>query len=377
MKKLFAIATMFLFLIIFNSKSNCDEIPNQQISMSNMQTPQGIPTMQMPSGMSMPQDGQMMPQGMPSMPQGMMPPQMGQGGMPQGMPTMQMPSGMSMPQDGQMMPQEMPSMPQGMMPPQMGQGGGMPQPTMQMPSGISMPQGMPNMQMPPNMSMPQGQQMMPQGMPSMPQGMMPPQMGQGGMPQPTMQMPSGVSMPQGMPNMQMPPNMPMPQGQQMMPPGMSSMPQMPQGTTQEQPSIPTAKDPDNIIGKAMTDPNLSSFMQAVQSAGQFDNAQMTDKPAPFIVFAPNNAAFKTAKTTLTPQAKKELKALIKYLVCTGVPLEQQIKDSLPSQIETLAGAKITINADKTVSKDNANILYSISCSNGTIHVIDKVLTPTK
>jgi uncharacterized surface protein with fasciclin (FAS1) repeats len=248
---------------------------------------------------------------------------------------------------GSQMPQMQPCQP-GMMPQQI--------PNIQMPQ---MPQGMqaPQMQMQPNMMQPQT-----------PQGTQAPQIQMQGQPQiqPNMMPPQ---MPQGMQTPQMQPNM--------MPPQMPQGMQTPQGIqTQGQPSAaPATQGIGDIIEEGKKNPDLSSFLSAVQIAGKTEDAKMTTPPAPFIVFAPNNAAFAAANI---PQTKDALKPFIKYLVTVGIKnITDQTKDKLPAQLESIAGAKITINADKTIGAEKANIVQSIPCSNGTIHIIDKMLTPVK
>lgn len=137
--------------------------------------------------------------------------------------------------------------------------------------------------------------------------------------------------------------------------------------------VPTAMG--DIIDEAKKVADLSSFLEAVQLAGKTEDAKMTTPPAPFIAFAPNNAAFTAANL---PKTKDSYKPLVKYLVTVGIKdIAAQAKDKLPEQLETIAGAKLTINADKTVGTEKANITQSITCTNGTIHIIDKMLTPVK
>lgn len=152
-------------------------------------------------------------------------------------------------------------------------------------------------------------------------------------------------------------------------------------TTPVAPATPVATAPaattmGDIIAEATKIADLSSFLQAVQIAGKTEDAKMTTPPAPFIVFAPNNAAFTAANLA---QTKDVYKPLVKYLVTTGIKdIAAQAKDKLPAELETLAGPKIAINADKTVgATEKANITQSITCTNGTIHIIDKMLTPVK
>lgn len=122
----------------------------------------------------------------------------------------------------------------------------------------------------------------------------------------------------------------------------------------------------DIIVEAGKNPDLSSFLEAVQIAGKTDDAKMTTPPAPFIAFAPNNAAFAAANL---PKTKEAMKPLIKNLVTVGTPLDKQGKEALTGELETIAGLKLKADQIKQL------IVGSITCSNGTIHIINKVLIP--
>jgi uncharacterized surface protein with fasciclin (FAS1) repeats len=107
--------------------------------------------------------------------------------------------------------------------------------------------------------------------------------------------------------------------------------------------------------------------------------------SPFTVFAPTNAAFasfltETGFSGLSAIPANVLETTLKYHVVTGANVQStsltngQVVNTFASQSFTIGltgGAKIT-DANNRVS----NIIATdVQCSNGIIHVIDKVLLP--
>ncbi len=119
---------------------------------------------------------------------------------------------------------------------------------------------------------------------------------------------------------------------------------------------------------------LTEFVQAVAISDLTDSAKKQGPPAPFTVFVPKNEAFAASGLAKTRDA---LRPVIKFHVIPGKKLAKT--DLKPDRIETIAGSKVEILSADQVKGQNetAKIENSFECSNGFIHVIDKVLTPTK
>ena len=153
----------------------------------------------------------------------------------------------------------------------------------------------------------------------------------------------------------------------------------------------------HIIDKVILPANKNIVETAVLKAPEFttlvaavDAAELRatlSGPGPFTVFAPTNAAFATAATTLgltgvadflLPANKALLTKILKYHVVSGTVLKAEIP--VGAAIPTVQGETISISAafaitDKTAIKSNI-IITDVFTSNGVIHAIDKVILPT-
>jgi uncharacterized surface protein with fasciclin (FAS1) repeats len=130
----------------------------------------------------------------------------------------------------------------------------------------------------------------------------------------------------------------------------------------------------DIIDTASKKPELAAFVSALALAELTDNARAQKPPAPFTVFAPNQAAFAAAALA---QNKEAMRPVMKFHVVPGKNLP---KDQLvPGQLESISGNKIEVLTGGQVkgANETATIAESLPCSNGILHIIDKVLTPTK
>lgn len=145
-------------------------------------------------------------------------------------------------------------------------------------------------------------------------------------------------------------------------------------TAQPRPAADAAAS-KTIVGVAAGDPQFSTLVKLVKSAG----LATTLSKGSYTVFAPTNAAFaKVPKSTLTAlgKDKAKLKAVLLYHVVKGrVPASKVVK---LKSAKTLNGASVRIkvkggsvylNGSTKVTKTD------IKASNGIIHVINKVLLP--
>jgi uncharacterized surface protein with fasciclin (FAS1) repeats len=141
-----------------------------------------------------------------------------------------------------------------------------------------------------------------------------------------------------------------------------------------------------IVTHATANPNFTSLVGALTAAGQPDFVGILSGTGPFTVFAPTNDAFTALNTELAPGgiagvSSANLTKVLKYHVTNGNVLaasltEGQVVSTLqtPQTFTVLltGGAKIK-DANNRIS---TIIATDVQCSNGVIHVLNKVLLPT-
>ena len=133
----------------------------------------------------------------------------------------------------------------------------------------------------------------------------------------------------------------------------------------------------DIVDTAVSAGQFKTLAAALGAAGLVETLK---GPGPFTVFAPTDAAFAklpagTVESLLKPENKAKLTAILTYHVVPGsVKAEQAIK---LDDAKTVNGAMIKISTEhgKVMINDATVVTADISASNGTIHVIDKVLLP--
>lgn len=122
---------------------------------------------------------------------------------------------------------------------------------------------------------------------------------------------------------------------------------------------------------------FKTLVAAVQAG---DLVDVLKSKGPFTVFAPTDEAFAalpkgTLESLLKPENKSKLQAILKYHVVAGkVPAKTAMT---LSEAETVQGSKIKIAVkDGSVMINNAKVIKAdVMCSNGVVHVIDKVILP--
>lgn len=140
----------------------------------------------------------------------------------------------------------------------------------------------------------------------------------------------------------------------------------------------SAQSSSNIVQTAAGDKNFSTLVAAVKAAGLVD--ALSGK-GPFTVLAPTNEAFGrlpkgTLKSLLKPENRARLQQILKYHVISGrVPAKAVVK---LRNAGTLVGQRVRIEASDTrVRINDATVTRTdVACSNGIIHIIDRVLIPT-
>ena len=134
----------------------------------------------------------------------------------------------------------------------------------------------------------------------------------------------------------------------------------------------------NLVETAVSAGSFETLVAAVKAAGLVE-ALSGDKP--MTVFAPTDEAFAklpagTVEMLLKPENKDLLKSILLYHVVPGDVRAEQVVDLKAAQ--TANGQRIAIQVDGgKVRVDEANVIKTdILTSNGTIHVIDRVIMPS-
>lgn len=134
----------------------------------------------------------------------------------------------------------------------------------------------------------------------------------------------------------------------------------------------------DIVDTAVGAGSFNTLVAAVKAAGLVDTLK---GDGPFTVFAPTDEAFKalpagTLDTLLKPENKGLLTSILTYHVVPG----RADADAVLSKTNwtTVNGQRVDISVDNgTPMIDGASIVTTdIECSNGVIHVIDRVILPS-
>ena len=134
---------------------------------------------------------------------------------------------------------------------------------------------------------------------------------------------------------------------------------------------------DNIVETAIANDDFNTLVTAVLAAGL--DTTLSDESTLFTVFAPTDAAFSLLDTTflnnLVNNDTTNLTTILTYHVLPGVVLSTDLSNNMTAT--TVEGTDITVNiTDEKVYINDAMITTAdIMCSNGVIHIIDKVIVP--
>lgn len=131
---------------------------------------------------------------------------------------------------------------------------------------------------------------------------------------------------------------------------------------------------DTIMETAEKAGNFKTLIQAVEKAGL---RQALEGEGPYTVFAPSDSAFKKVPDSdlndlLKPENRSKLRKILRKHVVPGKLPSNKIKSR---KYETLGGDMIEVKvSDSTVRFGDAKVTKAdIECSNGRIHIIDKVV----
>lgn len=133
----------------------------------------------------------------------------------------------------------------------------------------------------------------------------------------------------------------------------------------------------NIIETAKSAGQFTTLLAAIDAAG-LNEALSGD--GPFTVFAPTDEAFAALPAGTVEgllKDKETLTSILTYHVINGKVKADKVVGL--DKAETLNGQMVSIEtSDNKVMIDGAQVVVTdIICSNGVIHVIDKVILPKK
>ncbi|MCB0737507.1 MAG: fasciclin domain-containing protein [Bacteroidetes bacterium] len=143
-----------------------------------------------------------------------------------------------------------------------------------------------------------------------------------------------------------------------------------------QASVTDDQSQKNILQIALGSNDHKTLVAAVQAA-KYENALVN--AGPFTVFAPTDAAFGelpdgTVESLVKPENQKKLQDILEYHVFIGGLKTDALTDG--RVLGMANGGKVTCSVDGDAVKINgATIVATVPCSNGYVHVVDKVLLP--
>ncbi|MBK6346716.1 MAG: fasciclin domain-containing protein [Bacteroidales bacterium] len=132
----------------------------------------------------------------------------------------------------------------------------------------------------------------------------------------------------------------------------------------------------DVVKVAVGSADHTTLVAALQAAEYVD---VLSNAGPFTVFAPTNDAFNklpkgTVEGLVKPEKKADLRNILEYHVYVGKLDQSFFKDG--QTLGMVNGGKVTMGVkDGKVTVNGADIVASVSCSNGIIHIIDAVLLP--
>ena len=145
----------------------------------------------------------------------------------------------------------------------------------------------------------------------------------------------------------------------------------------EQSQTVTVENNQTIVDIATSAGSFNTLVAALKAA---DLVSELERTGPFTVFAPTDEAFaalpeETLTDLLKPENKDQLVKILTYHVVSGAVMSTDLTEG---KIPTVEGSKVKIQLGEKVKVDDAQVMKAdIKGSNGVIHVIDKVIIPSK
>ncbi|CAE8613514.1 unnamed protein product [Polarella glacialis] len=138
-----------------------------------------------------------------------------------------------------------------------------------------------------------------------------------------------------------------------------------------------ARRAENIAATAIANGNFTILVKALQKAGLVETVS---GETPYTVFAPTDAAFADLLKELGVTADQllanpDLKSILLYHVAGGTTMSSSLKDGM--RVTSAQGGQLAVQiGGGKVKVGRATVTAAdVACSNGVIHVIDKVLLP--
>jgi uncharacterized surface protein with fasciclin (FAS1) repeats len=132
----------------------------------------------------------------------------------------------------------------------------------------------------------------------------------------------------------------------------------------------------DVVKVAAGSADHTTLVTAVKAAELVD---ALSNAGPFTVFAPTNAAFAklpagTVEGLLKPDKKEALQDILQYHVAVGVFKTEMLQDGQSLSMANGGNVKIGVSGGK-ITVNGANLVATVTASNGIVHVIDDVLLP--
>lgn len=141
---------------------------------------------------------------------------------------------------------------------------------------------------------------------------------------------------------------------------------------------------DDIVDTAAGAGSFTTLTAAIQAAGLEDTLR---GDGPFTVFAPTDEAFEAlpdgALDELLAEPEGDLSQILQYHVVAGEVFAADVLEMDGATVDTVQGGTFTIeiDGDQVILVDTAGNRVTVTdtdieASNGVIHVVDTVLSPT-
>jgi transforming growth factor-beta-induced protein len=140
--------------------------------------------------------------------------------------------------------------------------------------------------------------------------------------------------------------------------------------------------PKSDIVDTATAAGFTTLVAAIDAAGLVDELKAK---GPFTVFAPTEEAFAALpdgalQSLLLPQNKEKLRRILRNHVVSGRLTSFEIGNiDVPQMAPTASRGRVSVSADARGFRygDASVVRADIECSNGVVHVIDRVVMPTE
>lgn len=134
---------------------------------------------------------------------------------------------------------------------------------------------------------------------------------------------------------------------------------------------------NNILNVAISSPDHTTLVAAVQAA---EIEHVLVNAGPLTVFAPVNEAFAalpegTVESLLLPENQAALAKILTRHAAPGTYKTAYLKDGMTLYMATGDYLPVVKDENGDWFVGGAKILGSVDCSNGIVHVVDKVILP--